>query len=85
MVITVRYGITRIPTGKQSVNHLDNPAAPPHRHLDETELQELIHRIEARIRELDAGGESAYEKALVRSYELSLGNYRTRLANLNFS
>ena len=67
------------------MNQLDTATAAPHRRLDEAELQDVIRLLEARIRELDAGGESAYEKALVRSYELTLTNYRTRLANLKIS
>jgi hypothetical protein len=45
----------------------------------------VIRLLEARVRELDAGGESAYEKALVRSYEQTLNNYRTRLATLRIA
>lgn len=63
------------------MNQIDTSTAR-HCHLEETELLDIIRLLEARIRELDAGGESAYEKALVRSYELALGNYRTRLATL---
>lgn len=44
-------------------------------------LRAAIHRFEVRLRELD-GGDCAYEKALVRSYEQSVARARELLATL---
>ena len=44
-------------------------------------LLAAIHRFEARLRELD-GGDCAYEKALVRSYEQAAACAREQLAAL---
>jgi hypothetical protein len=44
-------------------------------------LQAAIRRFEARLQELD-GGDCAYEKALVRSYEQAVAAARAQLAAL---
>jgi len=41
-----------------------------------------IRQIEARVRELEDGRDSAYEKALIRTYEHLLALHRQRLTSL---
>jgi hypothetical protein len=50
--------------------------------LGERELLAEIGFLEQRVRELNDGRDSAYEKALVRSYEQVLEQHRARLAAL---
>jgi len=52
------------------------------KHGNHHPLQVEIRRLEARVQELNDGPESAYEKALLRSYEQVLEGYRARLAAL---
>lgn len=59
---------------EQVMHNAHNPSA----------LLAAIHRFEARLRELD-GGDCAYEKALVRSYEQSVTRARELLAALTRS
>jgi hypothetical protein len=57
---------------------------PEHRPLhcrNEGELLAEIRQIEARLKELD-DGDCAYEKALVRSYEYAIQQYRARLMEM---
>lgn len=56
---------------EQVMHNARNPSA----------LLAAIHRFEARLRELD-GGDCAYEKALVRSYEQAAACAREQLAAL---
>lgn len=58
---------------------------PEHRPLhcrNEGELLAEIRQIEARLKELD-DGDCAYEKALVRSYEQTIQQYRARLVEMH--
>ena len=48
-----------------------------------TELVNEIHHLENHLRHLRNGDESAYEKALIRSYEQTLDRHRARLAQLH--
>ena len=59
---------------EQVMHNAHNPSA----------LVAAIHRFEARLRELD-GGDCAYEKALVRSYEQAAACAREQLAALTRS
>ena len=55
-----------------------------HHHISNHEpsaLAAAIQRFEARLAELD-GGDCAYEKALVRSYEQAVAHARQQLATL---
>lgn len=54
-----------------AMHHADSPSS----------LRAAIQRFETRLRELD-GGNCAYEKALVRSYEQSVARARELLAAL---
>ena len=56
---------------EQMMHNAHNPSA----------LLAAIHLFEARLRELD-GGDCAYEKALVRSYEQAAACAREQLAAL---
>jgi len=49
------------------------------------QLQAEISRLETRVQQLDEGRDSAYEKALIRSYEALLDDHRTRLATLRLA
>lgn len=53
---------------------MQNPHSP-------SALLAAIRRFEARLQELD-GGDCAYEKALVRSYEQAVASAREQLAAL---
>jgi hypothetical protein len=54
-----------------------------HKHYTgERELTQEIHRLENHVRHLRTGDESAYEKALIRTYEHTLKRHRSRLAEL---
>ena len=48
----------------------------------EHELLAEIHYLEAHVRQLNDGRDSAYEKALVRAHEQTLEIKRARLATL---
>jgi hypothetical protein len=64
------------------MEHQDTAGFAPGMRPGESELLAAIRQLETRVRELDAGRDSAYEKALVRSYEQALDGYRARLATL---
>jgi len=48
----------------------------------EIKLMDDIHHLEKHLHCLRDGDESAYEKALIRSYEMTFDQYRARLAGL---
>ena len=63
------------------MDQLNTHTPPP----DVTDLLDTIRQLELRVRELDAGRDSAYEKALVRSYEQAIASCRARLSTLQAS
>jgi hypothetical protein len=54
----------------------------PSTHTEEQWLHEEIGMLESRLAEISSGRDSAYEKALMRSYEAMIRDCQSRLANL---